>query len=68
MMGNKQLEKIVCIACTELFGEHSKRQLIRCLFRLQGTLVSDGVNELKAKQSGDKKTKSSEQLANEVQG
>ena len=43
-LGNKQLEKIVCIACSEIFAEHSKRQLIRCLFRIQGTFVGDGID------------------------
>ncbi len=43
MIGNKQLEKIICIACTEPFGEHTKRGLIRCLFRVQGTMVSNGI-------------------------
>ena len=33
----------MCIACNDHLGEHSKRQLIRCLFRVQGTLVSDGI-------------------------
>ena len=51
MIGNKQLEKIVCVACTEPFGDHSKRHLIRCLFRIQGTMVS---NEI----ASDKKTAS----------
>ena len=40
VLGNKQLEKLTCVACTEPFGEHSKRQLIRCLFRVQGTMAS----------------------------
>ena len=43
MIGNKQLEKIICVACTKPFGEHTNRGLIRCIFRLQGTLVSDGI-------------------------
>ena len=43
MIGNKQLEKIICVACTHTFGEHSKRDLIRCIFRIQGTMVSDGI-------------------------
>ena len=43
MIGNKQLEKIICIACTEPFGEHTKRGLIRCLFIVQGTMVSNGI-------------------------
>lgn len=44
MMGNKQLEKIICIACNEMFVDHSKRQLIRCLFRIQSTMISDELN------------------------
>tara|TARA_R110002020_G_scaffold78467_3_gene197310 strand:+ start:152 stop:334 length:183 start_codon:yes stop_codon:yes gene_type:complete len=48
MIGNKQLEKIICVACTEPFGEHTKRGLIRCIFRLQGTLVSDGIQNKEA--------------------
>ena len=47
-MGNKQLEKIMCVACTERFGEHSKRQLIRCLFRIQGTMVGNEIGSYKA--------------------
>jgi hypothetical protein len=43
MIGNKQLEKIICVACTHTFGEHSKRDLIRCIFRIQGTMVSNGI-------------------------
>lgn len=42
MLGNKQIEKILCIACNKFIGEHSKRGLERCLFRLQGTLVQSG--------------------------
>ena len=44
MLGNKQLEKVMCIACNEIFSDHSKRQLIRCLFRVQGTLVGNGID------------------------
>jgi hypothetical protein len=33
----------MCIACNELIGEHSRRQLARCLFRIQGTFVSKGI-------------------------
>lgn len=43
-IGNKQLEKIVCVACGEIFALHSKRQLIRCIFRIQGTLVGNGID------------------------
>jgi hypothetical protein len=44
MLGNKALASIICVACTDPFGEHSKRQLIRCLFRVQGTMVSNEIS------------------------
>ena len=40
-IGNNSIAKMVCIACNEIFADHSKRQLMRCCFRIQGTLVSD---------------------------
>ena len=43
MFGNKQIEKVICVACNKFIGEHSKRGLERCLFRLQGTLVQSGL-------------------------
>jgi len=45
MIGMKQIEKILCIACTTPIGEHSKNGLARCLFRIQGTMVAN-VKEL----------------------
>tara|TARA_B100000029_G_scaffold241908_1_gene239219 strand:+ start:5913 stop:6077 length:165 start_codon:yes stop_codon:yes gene_type:complete len=54
MLGNKQLEKIVCVACTEPFGDHTKRQLIRCLFRVQGTMVGMGVENSPPPELADK--------------
>jgi len=54
MLGNKQLEKIVCVACTEPFGDHTKRQLIRCLFRVQGTMVSMGLENSPPPELADK--------------
>jgi hypothetical protein len=42
-LGNKQIAKIICVACSDVIGEHSKRQLARCLFRIQGTFVSNGI-------------------------
>ena len=44
MVGYNQLAKVICIACSEPLGEHSKKGLVRCLFRIQGTLVSDGIS------------------------
>ena len=43
MVGYTQLAKVVCIACSEPLGEHSKKNLVRCLFRVQGTMVSNGI-------------------------
>jgi hypothetical protein len=54
MLGNKQLEKIVCVACTEPFGDHTKRQLIRCIFRIQGTMVSNGIDNNPPTELSDK--------------
>ena len=84
MMGNKQLEKIVCGACNETFLDHSKRQLIRCLFRVQSTMITDEMSRLKAKRLDEEEdtgfppvdkedvaktqTKSWQQKAYEVQG
>ena len=42
-LGNKIIGACICVACTEPFNDHSKRDLIRCIFRIQGTLVSDGI-------------------------
>jgi len=44
MVGYTQLAKVVCIACSEPLGEHSKKNLVRCLFRVQGTMVSNGID------------------------
>ena len=33
----------MCIACNELIKVHSRRELARCFFRVQGTLVSTGI-------------------------
>ena len=41
-MGSKQIDKILCIACHELIGRHSKNALARCLFRIQGTMIAEG--------------------------
>lgn len=45
MIGSKQIDKIMCIACQNLIGEHTKRGLGRCLFRVQGTMLAEGKNE-----------------------
>ena len=42
MIGSKQIDKVICIACGTLIGKHTKNGLGRCLFRIQGTLVAEG--------------------------
>ena len=44
-ISNKELAKMVCVACGNHFGDHSKREIIRCIFRIQGTAVSAKVGE-----------------------
>jgi len=54
LVGYNQLAKVVCIACSEPLGEHSKKGLVRCLFRIQGTMVSNGIeNEPSSLSDGD---------------
>jgi len=45
MISNNQISKVLCIACQDTIGEHSKRQLWRCLFRIQGTVVGAKLEE-----------------------
>ena len=45
VIGYKQIAKVLCIACSEPIGEHGKRELARCLFRIQGTMVSDTLSD-----------------------
>ena len=40
-LGSKQIDKIICVACNEPIGQHSKNGLGRCLFRVQGTMVAE---------------------------
>lgn len=35
----------MCIACQNLIGEHTKRGLGRCLFRVQGTMIAEGKSQ-----------------------
>ena len=60
MIGSKQIDKILCIACQNLIGEHSKNALARCLFRVQGTMIAEGKDQAeeslgKYKESGFEK-------------
>ncbi len=53
LVGYNQLAKVICIACSEPLGEHSKKGLVRCLFRIQGTLVSDGIENTQSQYSDE---------------
>jgi len=44
-ISNKELARMVCVACGNHFGDHSKREMIRCAFRIQGTAVSAKLGE-----------------------
>jgi hypothetical protein len=44
-ISNGQLSKMICVACGDPFGDHSKRTLIRCIFRIQGSVVHQKVKE-----------------------
>ena len=51
-LSRKDLESIICIACGRKYVEHYKPrgtkfnlpELMSCMFRIQGTLVADGIN------------------------
>lgn len=51
-MSRKDLESIICVACGKAYGDHSRkgnskkfsiRSLMECFFRVQGSYVSDGI-------------------------
>tara|TARA_Y100001951_G_C11093515_1_gene158038 strand:- start:165 stop:311 length:147 start_codon:yes stop_codon:yes gene_type:complete len=44
-ISNNELSRMHCVACGETFGDHSKREIIRCIFRIQGTAVHQKVKE-----------------------
>ena len=64
MIGSKQIDKIMCIACQSLIGEHSKKNLGRCLFRVQGTMIAEGKNQVEEKMDKYKAPKFVPQEAN----
>lgn len=50
MLGSKQIDKIICVVCAEPIGLHTKNDLGRCLFRLQGTMIAN-IQEQKPKET-----------------
>ena len=55
----------MCIACQSLIGEHSKKNLGRCLFRVQGTMIAEGKDQVEDKMDKYKAPKFVPQEANE---
>ncbi len=52
-ISRKELESVICIACGKAYGDHARsekaskfsiRSLMECMFRIQGTYVSDGID------------------------
>jgi hypothetical protein len=51
-LSRKDLESIICIACGKRYGDHTKGNgtkfnlpsLMECMFRIQGTVVDDVIN------------------------
>jgi len=60
-LSRKDLESIICIACGKRYGEHTKGggtkfnlpSLMTCMFRIQGTVVADGINDAPASSSNE---------------
>lgn len=40
-LGWKQVENLMCIACAKLIKEHGKKDMGRCLFRIQSSYIFD---------------------------
>ena len=45
LISNGQISKITCVACKELIGNHKRRELWRCLFRIQSTYMSGKIED-----------------------
>jgi len=66
-LSRKDLESIICIACSRKYGEHYKGngtkfnlpELMSCMFRIQGTLVADGINDAPASSPNNEEPKPS---------
>ena len=44
-LGWSVVEKIICIACSIPIGDHSRKELGRCLFRIQGSYIHENFKE-----------------------
>jgi hypothetical protein len=54
MLSKKDLGEIICIACGKKYKDHTRgglatkfsvKSLMECMFRIQGSYVSDGIND-----------------------
>jgi hypothetical protein len=52
MIGVTSIKNILCIACGDLLGKHSKKEYMKCIFRLQGTIALMDEFPIKPNQSG----------------
>lgn len=43
VVGYKELSNTICQACYKLLSEHSKKNMVRCFVRIQGTLISNAI-------------------------
>jgi|LWDU01.1.fsa_nt_gi hypothetical protein len=56
VIGGDTLKGIICIACGDLLGIHSKKNYMRCIFRLQGTISLMDRDEKSGINSGKNKS------------
>lgn len=52
MIGVTSIKNILCIACGDMLGKHSKKEYMKCIFRLQGTIALMDEFPNKPNQSG----------------
>jgi hypothetical protein len=45
MISNNQISKIICVACKKKIGDHKRRELWRCLLRIQSTYMSGKIED-----------------------
>jgi len=56
VISNGQIAKVICLACHNPIGDHKKRELWRCLFRIQGSIFNAKMEDkLETEDKGEKK-------------
>ena len=57
VISNGQIAKMICIACHNPIGDHKRRELWRCLFRVQSSILSAKMEKkLETEDKGEKKS------------